>query len=168
MRSRSLWTAAALALVSATGLTTSAHAVTYGTPTVKLSTAYLSGAVGSTADPVVDVTVAQSGADASALGVAASKTSESGVAGTGDVQVTGTGGIRTVAVTAHAQGYADLTLKVTGLGGETATTTLHYAASRVQLITDDGAADLYGDGTEAKDLSHPEWQKSRTTWFTLN
>ncbi|GAA3108795.1 hypothetical protein GCM10017687_21430 [Streptomyces echinatus] len=45
---------------------------------------------------------------------------------------------------------------------------LTAAGARVQLITDDGAADLYGDGTEAKDLTHPEWQKSRTTWFTLN
>jgi hypothetical protein len=38
----------------------------------------------------------------------------------------------------------------------------------VQLITDDGAADLYGDGTQAKDLAHPEWRKSRTTWFTVS
>ncbi|ROP53702.1 hypothetical protein [Streptomyces sp. PanSC9] len=126
---RVVWSAAAAALVSATGLTGSAHALTYGTPTIKLSASYLSGAVGSTGDPVVTVTVAQSGADASALTVAASRTSTAGVAGTGDVRVTGTGGTRTVAVTAHARGYADLTLKVTGLGGKTATTTLHYAAS---------------------------------------
>ncbi|PKW07334.1 hypothetical protein SAMN05428944_5600 [Streptomyces sp. 1222.5] len=126
---RVIWSAAAAALVSATGLSGSAHAVTYGTPTIKLSASYLSGAVGSTGDPVVTVTVAQSGADASALTVAASGTSKAGVAGTGDVRVTGTGGTRTVAVTAHAQGYADLTLKVTGLGGKTATTTLRYAAS---------------------------------------
>ncbi|WP_030742495.1 hypothetical protein [Streptomyces sp. NRRL S-31] len=42
------------------------------------------------------------------------------------------------------------------------------AGARVQLLTDDGAADLYGDGTDAKDLTHPEWRKSRTTWFTLD
>ncbi|MFF7351046.1 hypothetical protein ACFZA1_00060 [Streptomyces filipinensis] len=118
-----------MSLVAATGLTTSAHAVTYGTPTIRLSASYLSGAVGSTADPVATVTVAQSGADASALTVTATRTSTSSVAGTGDVQVTGTAGTRTVAVTARAQGYTDLTLKVTGLGGKTATTTLHYAAS---------------------------------------
>lgn len=41
------------------------------------------------------------------------------------------------------------------------------SGARVQLITDDGAADLYGGSTEAKDLTHPEWQKSRSTWFTL-
>ena len=44
---------------------------------------------------------------------------------------------------------------------------LTAAGARAQLMTDDGAADLYGDGEEAKDLSHPEWQKSRSTWFTL-
>ncbi|MFI9805140.1 hypothetical protein ACIHEJ_12355 [Streptomyces sp. NPDC052301] len=124
-----MWSAAALFLVSATGLSTSAHAVTYGTPTIKLSASYLSGAVGGTGDPAATVTLAQSGADASALTVTATRTSRSGVAGTGDVRVTGTGGTRTVAVTAHAQGYTDLTLKVTGLGDKTATTTLHYAAS---------------------------------------
>ncbi len=31
-----------------------------------------------------------------------------------------------------------------------------------------GSADLYGDGTEAKDLDHPEWKKSRAAWFRLN
>ncbi|MFI8241545.1 DUF3616 domain-containing protein [Streptomyces sp. NPDC085866] len=126
---RVLWPAAALALASATGLVGPAHAVTYGTPTIKLSSAYLSGAVGSTGDPTVAVTVAQSGADASALTVTATRSTRTTVAATSDVRVTGTGGGRTVAVTAHAQGYADLTLKVTGLGGRTATTTLHYAAS---------------------------------------
>lgn len=45
---------------------------------------------------------------------------------------------------------------------------LDSSGARVQLITDDGSADLYGDGTAAKDLGHPEWQKSRSTWFTVN
>ncbi|MBJ7903322.1 hypothetical protein IF655_08415 [Streptomyces sp. DSM 110735] len=129
---RSLWTVAALALVSAAAPllpTAPAAAASYGTPTIKLSAGYLSGAVGASGDPVVTATVAQSGASASDLTVAASKTSRSAVAGTGDVQVTGAGETRTVAVTAHAQGYTDLTLKVTGLGGKTATATLHYAAS---------------------------------------
>ncbi|WP_435854279.1 hypothetical protein [Streptomyces subrutilus] len=44
---------------------------------------------------------------------------------------------------------------------------LRVPGARVQLITDSGAADLYGDGTEAKDLDHPEWKKSRSAWFTL-
>ncbi|WP_225822679.1 DUF3616 domain-containing protein [Streptomyces naphthomycinicus] len=128
MRRRSpLWAVAALTLLSAAAVP--ARAASYGTPTIKLSAAYLSGAVGSTGDPTVTVTVAQSGADASALTVTAVNSSRSGVAGTADVHVSGTGGSRTVAVTAHAQGYADLTLKVTGLGGKTASTTLHYAAS---------------------------------------
>ncbi|MFE3762254.1 hypothetical protein ACFXPI_10875 [Streptomyces sp. NPDC059104] len=44
---------------------------------------------------------------------------------------------------------------------------LRVPGARVQLITDNGAADLYGDGTEAKDLTHPEWKKSRSAWFAL-
>lgn len=111
------------------GLAAPAHAASYGTPVISLSASYLSGAVGSTGDPVVTATVSQSGADASALTVAASKSSKTSIAGTGDVAVTGTGGARTVAVTAHGTGYTDLTLQVTGLGGKTATKTLHYAAS---------------------------------------
>ncbi|MGV9265137.1 hypothetical protein ACWDRR_10785 [Kitasatospora sp. NPDC003701] len=107
----------------------SAAAVTYGTPTITLSAGYLSGAVGATGDPTVAVTVAQSGAAVSALTVAASATSRSSVARTGDVTVTGTTGSRTLAVAAQGVGYTDLTIKVTGLGGKSATKTLHYAAS---------------------------------------
>lgn len=44
---------------------------------------------------------------------------------------------------------------------------LTVAGARAQLLTDAGAADLYGDGTEAKDLSHTEWKKSRETWFVV-
>ena len=51
------------------------------------------------------------------------------MAATSDVTVTGTGATRQVAVAARGRGYTDLTLKVTGLGGKTATKTLHYAAS---------------------------------------
>ncbi|MGW7380005.1 hypothetical protein [Streptomyces sp. NPDC054794] len=111
------------------GMGSQAHAVSYGTPTISLSTAYLSGAVGAVGDPTVQVTVAQSGADAGALTVSASLSSRTTVARTTDVTVTGTGGTRQVAVNARAQGYTDLTLKVTGVDGRTATKTLHYAAS---------------------------------------
>ncbi|AUY49992.1 hypothetical protein EH183_14875 [Streptomyces sp. CB01881] len=107
----------------------SAAAVTYGTPVITLSAGYLSGAVGATGDPTVTVTVSQSGAAASALTVAASATTRSSVARTGDVTVTGTTGTRTLAVAARGVGYTDLTVKVTGLGGRSATKTLHYAAS---------------------------------------
>ncbi|MFE0625953.1 hypothetical protein ACFW3D_03195 [Streptomyces sp. NPDC058864] len=110
-------------------LGTPAGAATYGTPTISLSASYLSGAVGATGDPAVTVTVAQSGADASALTVAASASTKTSVAGTGDVTVSGTGGTRTLTVAPRARGYADLTVKVTGLGGKTATKTLHFAAS---------------------------------------
>ncbi|MEU6815230.1 DUF3616 domain-containing protein [Streptomyces sp. NPDC046860] len=116
-------------MLAVLGPAATVHAASTGTPTVKLSAAYLSGAVGATGDPVVTVTVAQSGADTSALTVTASGSSRSTVAGTGDVRVTGSGGTRTVAVTARARGYTDLTLKVTGADGKSATTTLHYAAS---------------------------------------
>ncbi|MFI6472475.1 DUF3616 domain-containing protein [Streptomyces sp. NPDC050516] len=111
------------------GLSFPAQAASYGTPTIGLSASYLSGAVGATGDPVVTVTVGQSGADASALTVAASASSKSSVAGTGDVVVGGSGASRQLSVAAHARGYTDLTIKVTGLGGKTATKTLHYAAS---------------------------------------
>lgn len=116
-------------VLAALGLSAPAHAASYGTPTITLSSGYLSGAVGATADPVVTVTVGQSGADVSALGVAASASSKSSVAATGDVTVTGTGATRQLRVAAHARGYTDLTIKVTGLGGKTATKSLHYAAS---------------------------------------
>ncbi|WP_428955434.1 hypothetical protein [Streptomyces sp. cg35] len=106
-----------------------AGAASSATPTIKLSAAYLSGAVGGVGDPTVTVSVAQSGADASALTVSASASSKTSVAQTGDVTVSGTGATRTVSVAARGQGYTDLTLKVTGTGGATATTKLHYAAS---------------------------------------
>lgn len=44
---------------------------------------------------------------------------------------------------------------------------LTVPGARAQLITDAGSADLYGDGTEAKDLDHAEWKKSRAVWFTV-
>jgi hypothetical protein len=138
--------ASAALLLAGVGPVGSAHAASYGTPTISLSASYLSGAIGAAGDPTVTVTVGQSGADASALTVGASKSSRTSIAGTGDVAVSGSGGTRTVAVTAHAVGYTDLTLKVTGLGGRTATKTLHYAASpAVQFAADSryftGAAD---------------------------
>ncbi|MFD7263340.1 DUF3616 domain-containing protein [Streptomyces sp. NPDC059874] len=117
---------AALLLVAANA---PAQAVTYGTPTITLSASYVSGAVGAVGDPVVNVTVGQSGADASALTVSASASSRTSVAGTGDVTVTGAGAVRQLAVTARGRGYTNLTVKVTGLGGKTATKTLYYAAS---------------------------------------
>ncbi|MFC8229194.1 hypothetical protein [Streptomyces sp. NPDC057287] len=121
--------AAGILALAALGSNAPADAASYGTPTISLSAAYLSGAVGATGDPVVSVTVAQSGADVTALTVAASASSKSSVAGTSDVTVTGTGTTRTLSVAAHARGYTDLTIKVTGLGGKTATKKLSYAAS---------------------------------------
>ncbi|MER8182842.1 DUF3616 domain-containing protein [Kitasatospora sp. NPDC094015] len=116
-------------LAAVPALAAPASAASYGTPVISLSASYLSGAVGATGDPAVTVTVSQSGADVSALTVAASATSRSAVARTTDVAVTGTTGSRTLTVAAHGVGYTDLTVKVTGLGGKTATKTLHYAAS---------------------------------------
>ncbi|MFE1406389.1 hypothetical protein ACFW5D_22570 [Streptomyces sp. NPDC058770] len=121
--------AGAVLALTAFGPNTPAHAASYGTPTIGLSVSYLSGAVGATGDPVVTVTVAQSGADAGALTVAASASSKPSVAGTGDVTVTGTGTTRTLSVAARGRGFTDLTVEVTGLGGRTATKKLHYAAS---------------------------------------
>lgn len=114
-------------LTLAVGLPAGASAS--ATPTISLSAAYLSGAVGGVGDPTVTVKIAQSGTDASALTVTASASSKTSVARTTDVTVTGTGTTRTVSVAARGQGYTDLTLKVTGSGGSSATTKLHYAAS---------------------------------------
>ncbi|WP_371503393.1 DUF3616 domain-containing protein [Kitasatospora sp. NBC_00374] len=121
--------AAALVLSALPALAAPASAVTYGTPVISLSASYLSGAIGATGDPTVTVTVSQSGADVSALTVAASASSRTAVAKTTDVAVAGTTGSRTLTVAARGVGYTDLTIKVTGLGGRTATKTLHYAAS---------------------------------------
>ncbi|MFD5466125.1 hypothetical protein ACFWIQ_25315 [Kitasatospora sp. NPDC127059] len=119
-------------------------AASYGTPTITFSAGYLSGAVGATGDPTVSVTVAQSGAGASALTVAASASTRGSVARAADVTVTGSGGTRTLAVAAQGVGYTDLTVKVTGLGGKTATRTLHYAAS---AAVRDSAATRYLTGS---------------------
>ncbi|WP_349362055.1 hypothetical protein [Streptomyces sp. H27-C3] len=44
---------------------------------------------------------------------------------------------------------------------------LEVPGARVQLITDSGSTDWYGDGTEAKDLPHPELKKTRAVWFAV-
>jgi hypothetical protein len=116
-------------LLAAPLLGGTAHASSYGTPDIKLADSYLSGAVGSTGDPVATVTVSQSGATAAQLTVTATHTTGKSVAQPGDVTITGTGATRTVAIAAEGQGETDVTLEVTGGGGKTATTTLHYAAS---------------------------------------
>ncbi|MET9698065.1 hypothetical protein ABZY31_14230 [Streptomyces sp. NPDC006529] len=126
---KQLGTAGIAALMLAGLMNMPAQAVSYGTPTIAFSAGYLSGAVGGVGDPVVGVTVGQSGADASALTVSATASSKSSVAGTGDVSVTGAGAVRRLAVTARGRGYTNLTVKVTGLGGKSATKTLAYAAS---------------------------------------
>jgi Fibronectin type III domain len=101
-----------------------------GTPTISLSDESLSGTIGDSGNPTVEVTVGQSGAEASALTVTATASSKTSVAAVGGVSVTGSGATRTVAVTpAGGVGFADITLKVSGLEGKSATTTLHYGAS---------------------------------------
>ncbi|MFF2732101.1 hypothetical protein ACFVS9_29845 [Streptomyces sp. NPDC058008] len=137
LQNRRAAAAAGILALAALGGAVPAHAAAYGTPTISLSASYLSGAVGATGDPVVEVTVAQSGADAAALTVAASASSRSSVARTSDVTVTGTGTTRRVSVAARARGYTDLTVKVTGLDGRTATKVLHYAASAAVLNSAD-------------------------------
>ncbi|MFF2952163.1 hypothetical protein ACFVVU_12585 [Kitasatospora sp. NPDC057965] len=132
-----------------------AAAVTYGTPTITFSAAYLSGAVGATGDPTVTVTVAQSGAAASDLAVAATASTRTAVARTTDVTVAGTGSARTLAVAAQGVGYTDLTVKVTGLGGRTASKTLHYAASpAVQFSADSRYLTGSSDASAAVDAGN--------------
>ncbi|MEU4218518.1 hypothetical protein [Actinoplanes sp. NPDC026623] len=125
-------------LVAGVAVSASASAVSSGpttaptsasTPTIALSPAYASGAVGGVGDPAVTATVAQSGGDASLLTVTATASSKTSVATTADVTVTGTGGARRIAVAPRGRGYANLTIKVTAPNGRSATATLHYAAS---------------------------------------
>lgn len=77
---RAAFAAAGILVLAASVGNVPAHAASYGTPTIALSASYLSGAVGATGDPLVAVTVAQSGADVSALTVTASASSRSSVA----------------------------------------------------------------------------------------
>ncbi len=122
------------------------------TPTVSLATAYLAGAVGSVGESGVSVTVAQAGGDATGLILAATASSKTSVAATGDVSFSGTGGTRQVNVAPRGVGYTDLTLKVTAPNGKSATTTLHLAAS---AAVQDAAATRYltgaGDASAAID-----------------
>jgi len=100
------------------------------TPTITLSDSSLSGTVSDPTNPTVDVTIGQTGVEAKELTVAATASTKTSVATSGGVSVTGSGVTRTVSVTpAGGVGFADITLKVTGLEGKSATTTLHYAAS---------------------------------------
>jgi hypothetical protein len=132
--------------------TTSTPSGPVGAPTLSLSAAYLSGSVRGVGDQTVTATVAQSGADPSAVTITATASSRTSVARPVDVTVTGTGGSRQVSVAAQGIGYTDLTLKATGLSGKSTTTVLHYAAS---AAVQDAAATRYvsgaGDASAAVD-----------------
>jgi hypothetical protein len=137
---------------STTPTTTSTPSGPVGTPTLSLSTAYLSGSVRGIGDETVTATVAQSGADPSAVTITATASSRTSVARAVDVTATGTGGSRQISVAAQGVGYTDLTLKATGLSGKSTTTVLHYAAS---AAVQDAAVTHYvsgaGDASAAVD-----------------
>ncbi len=100
------------------------------TPTIHLSDEALEGTNGDPTNPTVSVEIAQAGVESSALSVAATASSKPTVAAIGGVSVAGSGATRTVSVTpAGGVGHTDITLRVTGAEGKSATTTLHYAAS---------------------------------------
>ncbi|MFF1413640.1 DUF3616 domain-containing protein [Streptomyces sp. NPDC058289] len=124
--------AAGAAALLAAGLAAPAHAAQEAAaePTIALSAGHLSGAVGAIGDPGVTVDIAQEGIPAAFLKVDVLSSSNPSVAGPGDVRIDRTGhGDRELTVRPRAQGYTDLTLRVTGRGGKTATATLSYAAS---------------------------------------
>ncbi|MFG2620025.1 hypothetical protein ACGFXC_20685 [Streptomyces sp. NPDC048507] len=123
--------AAGAAALLLAGLTGPAYAASgYAAPTIALSATHLSGAVGASGDPAVTVDVEQAGVPAGFLRLQVVSSSNPAVAGAGDVRQERTpGGDRTLTVRARAQGYTDLTLRVTGRGGKTATAVLSYAAS---------------------------------------
>ncbi|WP_430625621.1 hypothetical protein [Streptomyces sp. NBC_01264] len=124
--------AAGAAALLAAGLAAPAHAAQEAAaePTIALSAGHLSGAVGAIGDPAVTVDIAQEGIPAAFLKVEVLSSSNPVVAGPGDVRIARTWqGDRELTVHPRAQGYTDLTLRVTGRGGKTATATLSYAAS---------------------------------------
>ncbi|MFF0746142.1 DUF3616 domain-containing protein [Streptomyces sp. NPDC004111] len=98
-------------------------------PVLTLSADRLSGAVGAVGDPTLLVFVAQEGVPPAELSVVAVASSDSRVAGAGDVTVRGRGERREVSVRARGRGSCDLTLRVTGRGGATASAVLGFAAS---------------------------------------
>ncbi|MDA0181779.1 YncE family protein [Solirubrobacter phytolaccae] len=104
-------------------------------PTYTLSHEYLSGTVGDPTNDRVTITVAQKTAaggdvDASALRVEAVLSSNPAVAALSGVTVSGMGATRSVSITpAGGVGYADIALRVSGLGTETTTAIVNYAAS---------------------------------------
>jgi hypothetical protein len=100
--------------------------------------------VAATGDPTVNVTVGQSGADAGALAATVTAGTKTSVATTGDATVTGTGATHRLAVATRGRGYTDLTVKVTGVDGQTATKTLHQAAS---VAVQQGADSRYFTGS---------------------
>ncbi|MFZ3469482.1 hypothetical protein ACODT3_29610 [Streptomyces sp. 4.24] len=123
--------AAGAAALLVAGLTAPAYAAqdAAADPTIALSADHLSGAVGAFADPGVTLDIAQDGASAAFLRVTVVSSSNPAVARPGDVRIERTRTGRELTVRPRGQGYTDLTLKVTGRGGKTATATLSYAAS---------------------------------------
>lgn len=125
----------------------------FAAPVLTLSADRLSGAVGATADPTVLVSVAQEGASPADLSVVAVASSDSRVAGAGEVTVRGRGARREVSVRARGRGRCDLTLRVTGLGGATASAVLHFAASgAVQCARDTRYFTGLSDASAALDV----------------
>lgn len=130
-------------------------------PTYTLSQEYLSGTVGDPTNPGVEITVAQRTAagepvDPAQLRVEAVLSSNPAVAALAGVTVSGTGATRTVSITpAGGVGYADIALRISGLGTETTTAIVNYAASAAAPTTtsrslvgsaDASAAIAVGDG----------------------
>lgn len=104
-------------------------------PTYTLSQDYLSGTVGDPTNPGVEITVAQTTAtgepvDPASLRVEAVLSSNPAVAALSGVNVSGAGATRSVTITpAGGVGYADIALRISGLGTETTTAIVNYAAS---------------------------------------
>ncbi len=99
-------------------------------PTIVLSDEALSGTVGDPTNPSVTATVAQEGVDPDELSLEVVSSSNEAVAPRGPVDLVGGPSEYVVAPTPGGDvGYADITLKVTGAEGKSATKVLHYAAS---------------------------------------
>ena len=100
-----------------------------GSPPTISSPIAISGALGDTTNPSVDVSIADDSTPANTLALTATATSNPSVAPLANVSITGSGGQRTIRIQPAGVGYADITLSVSDSDGLSSSAILHYAAS---------------------------------------
>ncbi|ADB49499.1 DUF3616 domain-containing protein [Conexibacter woesei] len=124
------------------------------TPTIAASVPTQSGVIGDATNPAIRATIEQldeygDPASPSELTVEATS-SNPAVVPTSGIAVSGTGATRTVSFAPTGRGHATVTLRVTGLEGKSATTTMTYSASRATTPT---SRALQGSGDSSSAIS---------------